>query len=201
MTNREKAALQTRAKILKTGQKLIIKFGFENVSVQDITDAACVAKGTFYTYFKRKEDIIWEICRDVFACLVEQYKSDNKSDVVQKLTKYFHNFMQEVQRYSINITREWLRDVITPASVTDTKDAEKWFYDTDMLRGLLNYSIERGELKTNTPVDELTYIITSQLYGMMLAWCMSDEKFNPLDWTACFCELQLKQILKPYINN
>lgn len=200
MTNREKAALETRQKLLKTGFKLIMKSGFQDLTVEDITRTAGVSKGTFYTYFKRKEDIVWEICRDAFAPLVKQYKSDTTSDVITKLTRYFHGFMIEVQRYGINMTREWLRDVITPASVTDTKDAQKWFYDTDMLRDLLNYSVNQGELKTNTPVDELTYIITSQLYGMMLAWCMSDEKFNPIDWTARFCQLQLKQILQPYIQ-
>ncbi|MBQ7409298.1 MAG: TetR/AcrR family transcriptional regulator, partial [Alphaproteobacteria bacterium] len=56
MNMRERAALETRKKLLKTGQKLIMRKGLSNISVEDITNAAGVAKGTFYTYFKRKED-------------------------------------------------------------------------------------------------------------------------------------------------
>ncbi|MBQ6012075.1 MAG: TetR/AcrR family transcriptional regulator, partial [Alphaproteobacteria bacterium] len=46
MNLREKAVAETRRKLLKTGQKLIMKNGLSNVSVEDITNAAGVAKGT-----------------------------------------------------------------------------------------------------------------------------------------------------------
>ena len=198
MTNREKAALETRARLLKTGQKLITKQGLSNISVEDITNAAGVAKGTFYTYFKRKEDIVFEMCRDMFVPIRDEFISDTTNDIATKLANYFEKFMIEVQRYGINITREWLRDVITPSTVTDAKDAHKWQYDTAMLRDMLDWAVENKYLKSDTPIETLTHIIISQMYGMMLCWCMSDEEFNPRDWVQKFCDIQLRVILKPY---
>ena len=52
--------------------KLISKKGFDNLNVEDITKACKIAKGTFYIYFKHKEDIVFEICRPPF----EQIKID-----------------------------------------------------------------------------------------------------------------------------
>ena len=197
---RERAALETRKKLLKTGQKLIMRKGLSNISVEDITNAAGVAKGTFYTYFKRKEDIVSEICREPFADIAKHFCDSKETDLEKKLAIYFNDFMVEVQRYGINICREWLRDVITPANVTDAKDTQKWQYDTKTLLDMLNFAVKNGELKPNTPTETLTHIIMTQMYGMMLCWCMSDAEFNPLDWTQRFCELQLKNILKPYLN-
>lgn len=199
MNLREKAAAETRKKLLKTGQKLIMKKGLSNVSVEDITNAAGVAKGTFYTYFKRKEDIVFEICREPFADIAKRFCDSKEPSIEKKLAVYFNDFMAEVQRYGINICREWLRDVITPANVTDAKDTQKWQYDTKTLLDMLNFAIKNGELKKNTPTETLTHIIMTQMYGMMLCWCMSDGDFDPLDWTQKFCELQLNNILKPYI--
>jgi AcrR family transcriptional regulator len=144
MNLREKAAAETRKKLLKTGQKLIMKSGLSNVSVEDITNAAGVAKGTFYTYFKRKEDIVCEICREPFADIAKCFRESKEPSIEKKLAVYFNDFMTEVQRYGINICREWLRDVITPANVTDAKDTQKWQYDTKTLLDMLNFAVKNG---------------------------------------------------------
>lgn len=201
MNLREKAAAETRKKLLKTGQKLIMKNGLSNVSVADITNAAGVAKGTFYTYFKRKEDIVYEICREPFAQIAERFCADPETDIIKKLSNYFCDFMDEVMRYGVNVCREWLRDVIIPDAVTDAKDTQKWQYDTKTLNDMLKVAVGRGELKKNTPTETLTHIIITQMYGMMTCWCMSNEDFNPRQWSRRFCELQIDRILKPYIKD
>ncbi len=47
--------------ILQAGMKLLIERGFNACSVQDITDAAGVPKGSFYNHFKSKEALAAEI--------------------------------------------------------------------------------------------------------------------------------------------
>lgn len=51
----------TRNAILESGTKLLIERGFNACSVQDITDAAGVPKGSFYNHFKSKEVLAAEI--------------------------------------------------------------------------------------------------------------------------------------------
>lgn len=199
MTNRERAALETKQKLLKTGLKLIKKYGLENIKVSDITNAAGVAKGTFYTYFDRKEDIVFEICRDAYADLEKNFYADTSGDIVKKLTRYFDAFMREIERYDINICREWIRDVINQKTAPTNRDAQKWFFDVQTLIRILQTAVKNGELDKKAPIGAIAYIIMSELYGMMTGWCMSDGAFQPLDWTARFCELQLKPMLEPYL--
>ena len=47
-----------RQKLLDTAFSLFTDKGIKNTSIQDIVDNANVAKGTFYFYFKDKQDII-----------------------------------------------------------------------------------------------------------------------------------------------
>lgn len=200
MSNKRKEhALQTREKLLRCAVKLVTQKSFDELSVEDITSACGVAKGTFYTYFKRKEDVIFEICREPFSNIQKKLSGMKGRSIEEKLTCYFRFFMQEVERYGVNICREWIRGVIDPATAPKNMDSQKWQYDTNMLREILQDAIQNGELKANTPVDLLVHLIISQMYGMMTCWCMSDTQFEPKEWVKPFCEIELKHILKEFI--
>ena len=108
--------------------------------------------------------------------------------------------MRAVELYGINICREWIRGAIDPKTALDYTDMSKWQYDMNMLENILINAVKNNELKENTPVELLTNLIISQLYGMMTCWCMSDGTFEPEEWTKKFADFQLKTILSEYIN-
>ena len=200
MTKRQENALKTRKKLVSTAENLLKVNGFKALSVEDITSAAGVAKGTFYVYFKHKEDIIAEICRGYFKAIEDEINNMSGKNLIEKLSLYTDNFMKAVEIYGINICREWIRSSIDPNTAFDKTDMSKWQYDVDMLKKILNNAVKNRELKKETPVELLTHIIISELYGMMTCWCMSDGVFEPMDWTHRFSELQLKAILSEYLG-
>lgn len=200
MTNRQNAALQTKRKLIAAALELIKRNGFNAINVEDITREAGVAKGTFYTYFKRKEDIVLEISRAPFAEIAAELETMRVLPLIEKLTHYVRRFMQCVQFCGIHICRQWTRDVLDPNEVPENKDAQKWQYDVDMFQNILKNAVQNGELKKNTPIDLFTHILICQMYGMMTSWCMSDGKFDPLDWTEKFCAAQLPALFGPYLT-
>lgn len=199
MNKRKIAAQTTKAKLLSTAKELIKEKGFSAINVEDITKKAGVAKGTFYTYFKRKEDIVLEISRKPFSEIADSLEEMTDIFILDKLTHYFHRFMECVETFGIHICRQWIRDVLDPNNVETQQDCQKWAYDVQMLKNILNNAIKNKELKETTPIELLTHIIISELYGMMTCWCMSDGKFEPLEWTDKFCSAQLNALFEPYI--
>ncbi len=197
MNKRQKSAIETKRKLISAGLELIKEKGFDAINVEDITKKAGVAKGTFYIYFKRKEDIVMEISRTPFGEIADELDQMKNAELFDKLRHYFRRFMEQVEYCGIQICREWIRNVIDPNNVPETMDSKKWFYDYEMLESILKNS---NELKEDTPIELLTHIVISELYGMMLCWCMSDGKFEPLDWTDRFCDVQLKVVFKPYLK-
>ena len=200
ITNKRKEqSLKTRQKILKTAAKLVAKKGLDSLNVEEITKACGVAKGTFYVYFKHKEDIVFEICRDPFEDIKNDFQKTKNENLITKLTRYFDSFMTEVEKYGINICRQWIKGVIDPKTAPENMDNKKWHYDINMLQDILKTAIENKELKKDTPIDLISNVIISQLYGMMTCWCMSDADFEPKKWTKKFCDLQLKILFEKYI--
>lgn len=197
MNKRQKSAVETKRKLISAGLELIKEKGFAAINVEDITKKAGVAKGTFYVYFKRKEDIVMEISRTPFGEIADELEQMENAELFEKLRHYFRRFMEHVEFCGIQVCREWIRNVIDPNNVPQTMDNKKWFYDYEMLESILKNA---KELKEDTPIELLTHIIISELYGMMLCWCMSDGKFEPLDWTDRFCDIQLTAIFEPYLK-
>jgi AcrR family transcriptional regulator len=58
MGRRERKAAQTRLKLFRCALQLFAERGFPNVTVEDITEAADVGKGTFFNYFSSKDHVL-----------------------------------------------------------------------------------------------------------------------------------------------
>ncbi len=58
MGRRQRKAAQTRLKLFRCALQLFAERGFPNVTVEDITEAADVGKGTFFNYFKGKDHVL-----------------------------------------------------------------------------------------------------------------------------------------------
>jgi AcrR family transcriptional regulator len=57
-SRRERRALETRVRLFRSALQLFAERGFSNVTVEDITEAADVGKGTFFNYFETKDHVL-----------------------------------------------------------------------------------------------------------------------------------------------
>jgi AcrR family transcriptional regulator len=55
---RQRRAAETRVRLFRCALELIAERGLANVTVEDITEAADVGKGTFFNYFMKKEHVL-----------------------------------------------------------------------------------------------------------------------------------------------
>ena len=63
-SRREEKKLETRQSLLEAAFRLFSEDGYEATTVEDITDAVGVAKGTFFNYFAAKEAVLPAIAAD-----------------------------------------------------------------------------------------------------------------------------------------
>ena len=192
--------LTMKEKLLQAGVKLVVEKGFNKITVEDITKTAGVAKGSFYTYFKRKEDLIQEVNRNATNQIIDTVKVMNNADLDYKLQYYVVHFISNVQENDIQICRQWLCNMINSPDIVDDKDREKFDRDTKDLRNILKEEISAGNLRKKTPVGVVANLLMCQIYGMLACWCMSNGTFVPKEWAKEMCEVQLRPILKPYLK-
>lgn len=58
MGRRQRRAAETRVRLFRCALQLFAERGFPNVTVEDITEAADVGKGTFFNYFASKDHVV-----------------------------------------------------------------------------------------------------------------------------------------------
>ena len=199
MTKRQENALKTRQKLLDVAHNLIKTKGFYKLSVEDITKEAGVAKGTFYIYFKHKEEIVMEICKGLFQLTRQKLDAINDSNIKDRLYCYYECFIKEVQGYQIHIVREWIKGIVENDKNNESMGLIKWNYDLEMLQNILFDAVARKELKSDTPIEILSKLILTQMYGMLTCWCMSDGAFNPEIMIKDFYAIQVNEILNKYL--
>jgi len=71
LSRRERKKDETRERIFKVAVKLFRDNGFEATTIDDITERADVAKGTFFNYFPRKESVLGYLSEVRMAKAVE----------------------------------------------------------------------------------------------------------------------------------
>jgi AcrR family transcriptional regulator len=88
-----KSKLRTRKKLIDSVQRLIAVKGFEQMTIEDITNGADVGFGTFYNHFHSKEDIATALFVErnheieQFIAKINEFESDRARSIayVQKL--------------------------------------------------------------------------------------------------------------------
>ena len=199
MTNRQLAALETKRKLLEAAKRIVCEKGLINTSVEEITKSCGVSNGTFYTYFKRKEDIVFALSYEMYKEIYEKAQA-YEGTFMERLVFYMVNFSGYIEKSSLKLCQEWVRNTVDPDLLEDGYEKSKLSMDIDSMKGMLERGIERNELKKDTPADLLVHTLTDVLYGEMLCWDMSGGAYSFTERTKEFCDIFLPLIIRPYLN-
>lgn len=196
MTNRQIAAAETRKKLVETAKSIICDKGLANTSIDEITEACGVSKGTFYTYFKRKEDIVYELSEKMFDEILANAQK-YKGTISEKLENYMIHFSRYIERGSLKLAQEWIKNVVdSDLSDVGTNKLKK---DLSAVKDLIQSGVENRELRPDTPVETLSNTINDLLYGQMLCWAFSGGAYSFEGRTQIFCKTYLNTLLKQYL--
>lgn len=198
MTNRQLAALETRRKLLEAAKKLVCEKGLVNTSIEEITKACGVSNGTFYTYFKRKEDVVFALSQEMYQGIYEEAQACG-GPFMERLVWYMVNFSGRIERDGLKLCQEWVRNTVDPDLVETPYNKDKLHMDIDSMKGMIETGVARGELKEDTPVESLAHTLVDVIYGEMLCWDMSGGAYSFEARTKEFCHLFLPALLKPYL--
>ena len=199
MTNRQLAALETKKNLMKAAKELISEKGLANTSIAEITNRCGVANGTFYTYFKRKEDIVFALSRDMYQEILDRARVF-EGTFMDRLIFFMTEFSDCIEKSGLKLCQEWVRNTVDPDLVENEDDRGKLDFDIHSVAVLLEDGINSGELKSDIPVDILSHTLTDILYGQMLCWDMSGGAYSFRKRTEEFCGLFLGTMLTPYLK-
>ena len=147
MTNRQKKAQDTKLKIYFAALQEIEKKGYANVTIEDITAAAGVAKGSFYTHFDSKEGIL----RYTYDCLnpmyVQAYEQVQNLDFLEALCTFVYITYRELEKRGKEILKALTANFFSDEFDGVYADEEREIYVC------LNKIIANGKASGALPAD------------------------------------------------
>ena len=178
LNKRQISAINTKEKILKATKKLMSKKSLEDVTIDEITNLAKVAKGSFYVYFKDKLEAVSELNKSDFYKLDEIVNAKKNKTIIEKLEYYAYEFLKRIEGAGIETCRNWIRANVKPYIRKELNNKTKFDYDYNAIIKILKYAVQNNELKKDAPIEEIALYINAELYGLMISWCMTDGKIK-----------------------
>ena len=194
MGKRQEAAQETKQRLVEAAKVLILERGFNNFNVSDITEKAGVAKGSFYTYFKHKEDIIEEVTHQSIYPLRDKILEFTGS-ATEKVSHYLCEAMAQIVEYGLVSAQNWLRLGMEPGNICVLN---KMLLDIHVVEGILLSGMQSGELREGIPIDSLKHSIIAEFYGAVVIWCMSNGSVSPNDIIQYYCRHHLGELFSDY---
>ncbi len=177
---REEKTTRTKAAIVDNAMRLFTERGFNALTVEQITRAADVAKGTFYTYFSAKSEIIveefWKIDR-----YYEEYASRNLRRYTTGAEK-LRAFTRAQMRYVRDVVGNDSLKILY-ANQTLNSGHEKvivspqrqWYR---IIATIISEGQAAGDFRIDAGPENLAYEFNRSMRSVFLDWCITDGAFD-----------------------
>ena len=172
LTKRQMQAMETKNKIYQAAVREINKKGFNNVNIEDITTASNVAKGSFYTHFDSKEDIIFytfETSDKIYQRAIEKVEG---SSFLYMVTHFVQLCYTEHEKRGKGIIKAMISNYYN-------YPGEAFYSHDRVLYKCLEHIVETGKkqqvLDASLPTDHYANILLSTMVGVEVMWCFDDQ--------------------------
>jgi len=169
---RQRRRAETRERIFRAALRLFAEHGFTATTVEEITEAADVGKGTFFNYFRNKEDVLSalaEVQLDKYAHAIQAAESGALTPR-HALRGLWRRLPEEPGR-SQALVRSLMVAFLTSPAVREkmTRSLEQ---GREMLARLFALAQERGEARRDRRPLELALAFQQKLLGTVLVWTL-----------------------------
>ena len=172
LSRRERKRTETRQRIFRAAMALFAKRGILNTTVEDITEAADVGKGTFFNYFPSKEHVLGVLLEGQLAKVAEAQAAaeSGKHSIREVLRRFMGRIVEEPAR-SQQLARGLLATVCLNSEVR-AMFVESLAEGRKIFAGVLRRGQERGEIRTDVNPVDMMRVFQQNVLGTILFWSM-----------------------------
>lgn len=171
--NRESDKRLKRQRLLSESLRLFREKGYEDTTVAEITQAAGVAKGTFFNYFPTKEDVLLALGEQTLGRLqqVEASELFGNGSTQRKVSVLFQSLAAGLDA-DRDLVRQMVYRGLRLPDLVNRERSRLDFRSTLML--LLNQGKRRGEVGEGVDVVFVADTLYTLYFQQVVSWCSSD---------------------------
>jgi AcrR family transcriptional regulator len=179
MGRRERRAAETRLRLFRCALQLFAERGFANVTVEEITEAADVGKGTFFNYFESKDHVLGVMAEIQLGKVREalELAEHHEQTTYSVLHHLFHRAAEEPGR-SPDLARALISSFLASEAVR--KIIERNMQEgRRMIAEVVAAGQKRGEIDPRLKKEKVAIQVLQAFMGTVLFWSLHEEP--PLD--------------------
>ncbi len=151
---REEKKRQTRKAILDAAIKLFDQKGFDNTSIEELAKEAQIGKGTVYSYFETKKDILFAFCEGRLELIHDevQKKQNDSVSFIDRLVIIFMNEFEFIANHK-DFGRLFLQQTLFPDETQgkgNNPPERKWL---ELFYTIIDEAAAKGEIRRD--IDRL----------------------------------------------
>jgi AcrR family transcriptional regulator len=173
LTRTQKRQKETKERIFRVAMELFKQKGFENTTVAEITEAADIGKGTFFTYFPTKEAIFrqpGEIAME--DMLLAAQDGLEKGKPVAKILKSVMTVSAAWHESNKAITQQMSKSSFVFSMDDESSNKGKLL---ELLSQLIVAGQKSGEFNSKINVQDAAIIIAGMYFTVIAFWAYSDN--------------------------
>jgi len=170
---RERRRAEIRERLFREALRLFAERGYLETTVEDITEAADVGKGTFFNYFPTKEHVLATFGAERIATIESALQEAKNGPVAPAL-----------RRMAVDLAGMWaespelLRAIYSAHASCPPVRAElhkRLMVGRRLIAEIFALGQERGEIRRDMAPAELARLAQLVLFGVTLAWAMNPD--------------------------
>src|SRR5215831_10207861 len=174
-SRRERRSLELRERLFRSALDLFAHKGFAETTVEDITEAADVGKGTFFNYFPSKEHILLafaEMQLSKLENIVGQLMQSN-----QPVRATLHHIVQRMTEAPIQNPAVVRALLLAHLSSPVVRQEMFRFHDIQrkLMGGLFRHGQQRGEIRSDVRADDIALVWRQTIFGTLLFWTLAGD--------------------------
>jgi TetR/AcrR family fatty acid metabolism transcriptional regulator len=169
-----------REEIVRAALRLILKTGYNSVTLADIAEQVGVSKGLISYYFPKKDDVFVAVLERIVERLTTDFQSFYSADApaAEKLKMIFVNLFgneKRARRY-YTVVIDYMAQAIRNRQVQDYTQLIYVSYRTYMER-IVRDGVASGEFREVDP-ERTASMILALMEGLMLQWFFDKKGFD-----------------------
>ena len=172
LSRRERRSAELRERMFRAALQLFASKGYAETTVEDITEAADVGKGTFFNYFPSKEHILTafgEMQLAKLETLIREAKT-SAQPVIELLRSLVLRMTEEPIRNPA-IIRALLQANLTSVPV---RGEMLRIHDRNraLIKQLIRHGQKRGEIRSDLAADDIAQAWRQTVFGTLMFWSL-----------------------------
>ncbi|OPH51169.1 TetR family transcriptional regulator [Paenibacillus ferrarius] len=177
---RNERKVELKERIYLQSLQLFKEKGFDQVTIEEITQVCGIAKGTFFNYFARKEAVLFHIGSKQIESVHESMRQYvHMTDQKEKLILIFHHLFDQYAAYPdmIGLTiSEMMRSMLL---MREELNLVKKFQD--VLMSILEEAKKSGQLSEHMDCADVASVLIGIYFHSIMIWVSTGEGIQRLE--------------------